>query len=437
MGRQDDNNNLVEVTDNNTKEEDKKYIKILSHSFKKKKFYTIIICICLLTGVMYFTSNRYDNLVYPDLLLYDRDLSGLNEKELAEEINNTIEYIKNKEITVRIEEKDYKLKAGDFIENINYKDVEKEIKSFGKDKNFMSQFGLICFNVNRYYNFDIKINYDSIKNKIDEIYEDTLVEAIEPTINIEGENISIKEGKSGKEIELTTLSDEIIGTINSLEIGKNNDIIIEEKYHKLDPKIDVSKLKDIDTKISTATTYFNSGTGRGLNIATAASKINNTVLMPGEEFSYEKAVNPITLDNGYHMAPVIVSGKSENGVGGGVCQVSTTLYNTQLKAGILPTERYNHSKSVSYVKKGLDATLATGSKDYKFKNTYDYPILIHAYTVGGQLTIEFWSNSSVTKGIEYVPVSFVKGNVANTYLYGYNSKRELIYKEFIDTSIYG
>ena len=337
---------------------------------------------------------------------------------------------------MKVGEKEYKLKAGDFIENINYKDVKKEIKSFGKDKNFMSQFGLICFNVNRYYKFNIKINYDSIKNKVKEIYQDTLVEATEPIINIDGQNINIKEGKSGKEIELTKLSDEIVGTINSLEIGENN-IIIEEKYHELKPKTDVSKLKYIDTKISSATTYFSGGTGRGLNIANAASKINNTVLMPGEEFSYEKAVNPITLDNGYHMAPVIVSGKSANGIGGGVCQVSTTLYNTQLKAGILPTERYNHSKSVSYVKKGLDATLATGSKDYKFKNTYDYPILIHAYTVGGQLTIEFWSNSSVTKGIEYVPVSFVKGNVANTYLYGYNSKRELIYKEFIDTSIYG
>lgn len=431
-----DDNNFEEGTENNTKEEENKYIKILSHSFKKKKFYTAIVCICLLTGVMYFTSKRYDNLVYPDLILYDKDLSGLNEKELDNEINNKIDYIKNNKITVKVGEKEYKLKAGDFIENINYKDVKKEIKSFGKDKNFMSQFGLICFNVNRYYKFNIKINYDSIKNKVKEIYQDNLVEATEPVINIDGENINIKEGKSGKEIELTKLSDEIVGTINSLEIGENN-IIIEEKYHELKPKTDVSKLKDIDTKISSATTYFSGGTGRGLNIANAASKINNTVLMPGEEFSYEKAVNPITLDNGYHMAPVIVSGKSANGIGGGVCQVSTTLYNTQLKAGILPTERYNHSKSVSYVKKGLDATLATGSKDYKFKNTYDYPILIHAYTVGGQLTIEFWSNSSVTKGIEYVPVSFVKGNVANTYLYGYNSKRELIYKEFIDTSIYG
>ena len=120
----------------------------------------------------------------------------------------------------------------------------------------------------------------------------------------------------------------------------------------------------------------------------------------------------------------------------GVCKFNT-LYNAELKAGILPIERHNHSKSISYVQKGLDATLATGSKNLRFKNPYKYPIYIHAYTYGGQITVEFWSNKSVLDGKKYIPVSFVKGSVANTYLYGYNSKGELIYKKFIDTSIYG
>ena len=68
--------------------------------------------------------------------------------------------------------------------------------------------------------------------------------------------------------------------------------------------------------------------------------------------------------------------------------------NAQLKAGILPTERRNHSKAVSYVPRGLDATLASGSIDYKFKNTYDYPLVINTYTSGGRIYIEFWSNKN-------------------------------------------
>jgi vancomycin resistance protein YoaR len=92
--------------------------------------------------------------------------------------------------------------------------------------------------------------------------------------------------------------------------------------------------------------------------------------MPGDEFSYENAVGPVIQSNGYTYAPVISGGKLIQGIGGGVCQVSSTLYNTMLNSGILPTERRNHSKPVSYVPRGLDATLASGSIDYKFINTF-------------------------------------------------------------------
>lgn len=135
-------------------------------------------------------------------------------------------------------------------------------------------------------------------------------------------------------------------------------------------------------------------------------------------------------------APVIVNGKSSLGVGGGVCQISSTMYNTQLKAGILPTERRNHSKPVSYVPRGLDATLASGSIDYKFKNTYDYPIIINTYTKDSNLYIEFWSNKEVNKNITYEPISFTNGRSAQTYLYGYDVGGNKVYEKFIDTSIY-
>ena len=158
--------------------------------------------------------------------------------------------------------------------------------------------------------------------------------------------------------------------------------------------------------------------------------------MPGDEFSYEKAMGDITLEAGFFYAPVISNGELKNGIGGGVCQVSSTLYNTQLKAGILPTERRNHSKAVSYVPRGLDATLATGSIDYKFKNDYDYPIVINTSAENGKLTIEFWSNRKALKGITYEARGYARGNIANTYLYGYDKDGNKVYEKHIDTSIY-
>ena len=403
---------------------------------KQKKIYIGIISFFVLLGIIYFAAKRYDNLVYPNITLYEEDLSKLNEKELNEKVNTLVNKINSNKVTVKIDGKEYNILVKDVIETLDRKKVENEIMNYGKNKTFLEQFGLIYLGVGRNYNFNIKIDNDAIQNKVMEIYDDTKVAAVEPTIEMNGDKLEIIKGKNGKDIDEEALVDEIIDKINSDQIVNTN-IVISTEYKALKPKISYEDLKGVNYKISSATTYFG-GTGynRGLNIANAAKKVDGTLLMPGEEFSYEDTVSPVELSNGYYMAPVIVNGTHKNAPGGGVCQVSTTLYNAELKAGILPTERYNHSKSVSYVQRGLDATLATGSKNLKFKNPYDYPVYIHAYTVGGQITVEFWSNKSVLDGKKYTPVSFVKGNVANTYLYCYNSKGELIYKKFIDTSIY-
>lgn len=403
---------------------------------KNKKIYIGIVCICVIIGVMFFTAKGYDDLVYPSINLYDEDISKLDSDQLKNKVNDTVNFIKKNTITINIEDKKYDITVGDLISDFNEDKTAHEVMSFGKDSNFLQQFGLITLNVNRNYDFSMKINEDALEEKVDEIYKDSEVAVVEPTITIKNEKINVSEGKNGRGINKEKLKQDILSAIESNEIGKTN-IVLNEEYKTLKPSINSEDLKEVDTKISSYTTYFaGTGNNRGLNISNAASLINNTLLMPGDEFNYEKAVNPITLDNGYYMAPVIINGTHGMAPGGGVCQVSSTLYNAQLKAGILPTERYNHSKSVSYVKKGLDATLATGSKNLRFKNPYDYPILIHAYTVGGQLTVEFWSKDGVLDGKEYTPVSFVKGNVANAYLYEYNNKGELIDKIFIDTSIY-
>ena len=417
------------IKEENSKTEDKN-IK------NKKKIYASVAGVLVLICGMYFGAKKYDNLVYPEISLYEKDLSGLSEKELNKEVDSLVNYINNNTIEVKVKDKKYEIKVSDIVEDIETDTVKKEIISYGKDRSFIEQFGLIYLNVNRNYNFNMKLNNEVLDNKIEEIYEDSCIQPVNATLDISGDDkVKIVESKKGKGIDKVALMNEIINAINSNEIGETK-VVLEEEYKSIDSEISEEDIADIKDKISTSTTYFNVGTNRGLNIANAANKINGTLLMPGDEFSYEEKVSPVELSNGYYMAPVIVNGTHANAPGGGVCQVSSTLYNAELKAGILPTERYNHSKTVSYIKKGLDATLASGSKNLRFKNTYDYPVYIRAYTIGGQLTVEFWSNKSVLNGKTYNPVSFIQGNVANTYLYSYNSKGELVSKEFIDTSVY-
>lgn len=417
-------------------EENKEPIKNSKYIKNQKKIYIGIVVFFVLIIIMYFGAKRYDALVYPDTTLYKEDVSKLNEEQLNKKVNTLVNKINNNKIIIKVENKEYEVFVSDIIKKLDAQTVKSEIMNYGKDKIFLEQFGLIYLSVGRNYNFDITIDKDTLQEQVKEIYDDTYIAAVEPTLEVNKDNLNIKKGKNGKSIDTKKLMNEIIEKINSDELGKTN-IVLKEEYKTIKPKINNKDLEVVKDKISSATTYFG-GTGynRGLNIATAAKKIDGTLLMPGEEFSYEDAVSPVELSNGYYMAPVIVNGTHKDAPGGGVCQVSSTLYNAELKAGILPTERYNHSKSVFYVQRGLDATMATGSKNLRFKNPYKYPIYIHAYTVGGQITVEFWSNKSVLGGKKYTPVSFVKGNVANAYLYSYNSKGELIHKKFIDTSVY-
>lgn len=142
-------------------------------------------------------------------------------------------------------------------------------------------------------------------------------------------------------------------------------------------------------ELSTYTTYFNvNEKSRTENVVLAASFINGTILMPGQEFSYNKIVGERSLERGFKTAKVYQEGAVVDGLGGGICQVSSTLYNSAVMADLEILERRNHSLTVSYVKLGRDATVVYGTTDFRFKNNQQYPIKIVAETSGGTLTVK-------------------------------------------------
>ncbi len=139
------------------------------------------------------------------------------------------------------------------------------------------------------------------------------------------------------------------------------------------------------------TTYYNQGvTGRAANIALAASKINNTVLNVGDVFSFNDVVGRTTASNGFSMATVYTAEGMKPGIGGGICQVSSTLYNAVLYADLKIVNRQHHSYTVAYVKNGLDATVSYGSVDFKFKNETKGPVKITAYAGNGAVTVKIY-----------------------------------------------
>lgn len=166
--------------------------------------------------------------------------------------------------------------------------------------------------------------------------------------------------------------------------GRTNTITLE--VLKIEPRETVRALKERTTRIGSYTTdYSRSGEGRRANVELATDAINGTVLMPGEEFSFNDVVGPRTEDRGYKGAKVILSGRYVDGVGGGVCQVSTTLYNAVLRAGLRVDRVRCHSLVPNYVPLSFDA-MVSASSDFAFTNTLSVPVYVTGVAKDGKLT---------------------------------------------------
>ena len=165
------------------------------------------------------------------------------------------------------------------------------------------------------------------------------------------------------------------------------------------------------------TRYDASNKNRSNNIVLASSKINGTVILPGETFSYNKTVGKRTITSGFKEAGAYAGGKVIQEVGGGICQVSSTLYNAVLYANLEIVDRSNHYFECSYVDAGRDATVSWGTVDFKFRNNRTYPIKIEAYSKNGvvkisikgikeekeyEVTIQSKITSIIKKTVQYI-----------------------------------
>lgn len=161
----------------------------------------------------------------------------------------------------------------------------------------------------------------------------------------------------------------------------DNTEVLNLETQVTEPEGSAEELENIKDLLGSFTTSFStSGSNRCKNVSSGASHINGTVLYPGEEFSAYETVSPFTEANGYAMAGSYLNGEVVDSMGGGICQVSTTLYNAVLRAELNVTERSPHSMTVHYVDLSEDAAIAGTYKDFKFVNSTEYPIYIEGYT---------------------------------------------------------
>lgn len=200
----------------------------------------------------------------------------------------------------------------------------------------------------------------------------------------------MKEGRSGN--AEFNVRDYMANNIDLIAVYGVKDFSAYYRHYiqsgKAEGRIAVSKNGISDENIlASFSTNYNTEEDRAVNVELAAERLNGTVIQPGERFSFSNAILSRTVENGYVMAPSFAGGRVVKSIGGGICQVSSTLYVTMLLSALPVTEHHSHSLLVDYVPSGLDAAIVEGVKDLRFKNSYDYPVRINSTVQNGTLTV--------------------------------------------------
>lgn len=238
---------------------------------------------------------------------------------------------------------------------------------------------------------------------------------------------------TGKRTDTKALTAHLVPSIAELRLPRR--IEIEPDLEK--PAVTDDDLKAVDRVLGSYTTYFDPSIPRGENIALAAEAIHRQLIKPGETFSFNKVVGLRTAAAGYKNAPVIIDGRTEDGIGGGVCQVSSTLYNAILLANLTPTDRSNHYFPSSYVPEGLDATVADGAIDFCFKNNLKHNVYLLASISGGALTIDVLGTHADLDGLSVeIDTSVGEKGVVHSWRTLYDSQGREIRREHLYTDEY-
>lgn len=325
-----------------------------------------------------------------------------------------IENCKTKDIVLTFEGENFELGKDHLNFQFDVDQIVEEAYQIGRKGSFIENIKNISrLKDGKKTELDMEFTYDNVKldEFVDSISSSLDKQPVNAKIEIIDNQLSIIQDLIGYKVQRDNLRQEIVSNMLSCS-AETLDIPVESQF----ASIRYDDIKGIDTILSEYSTKFNSKIeGRTYNIKLASDSINNRILMPGDEFSFNESTGKRGKSGGYRLAPVIIGGELKESIGGGICQVSSTLYNAALYSGLEITERKNHSIPSSYTKIGLDATVVENYVDFKFKNNLNGPVFIYSKPMGNKMLVRVYGNASDKKEIQlYSKVtSVIPRNVVN------------------------
>ncbi len=336
--------------------------------------------------------------IYQGITINGEDVAGLSEAEAIAKLHEkykeevvgqilTLQYGEGEE-----EEEQKKQKWEIPFEDIGAGyDVEGAVKQAyltGREGTEEERFAVGSELLKNGMDIELVYGYDEelLDAKLTEVAEEFDQEAVDSTVVRKNGKFIISDEQTGLAMDKQKTAENVARVMETQVSGKA-DIVAEVT----EPKVTAEDNSHVTDLIGTYyTTYTNSDKNRNNNLAVGCNYINGTVVAPGEVFSANANLGSQTAAGGYKDAGVYVNGKVEKGMAGGVCQVTSTLYNAAILAELDIVERSPHSMTVGYVPLGRDAAVAGTYKDLKFRNNTEYPIMIEAYASGGKLVMNIY-----------------------------------------------
>ena len=310
------------------------------------------------------------------------DLSGLSETEAMTAVNKYISELGNTQVTLNcVSGNQVSGRASALGLYWKNTDIINDALTLGQSGNVIKRFKELADlkKTNKIYQLELGLDEQKVRDIVATECTKFDVRAQDALMKRSDGNFSVTPGHDGQSVNVESSVQKIEEAVSTELNGQplSIDLVIDT----VKPRGDTDTLSKLTDVLGTFTTkFYSSGKDRVTNVTNGCRLVNGTLLYPGEQISVSKTISPMTEENGYALAGSYLNGQVVESFGGGICQVSTTLYQAVLRAELQVDERYNHSMVVNYVDHSGDAAIAEGIKDFKFTNNMDTPIYIDGYT---------------------------------------------------------
>lgn len=469
----------------------------------------VLLLIISFASTIFALVNMGNNNIVDGIKVKGVELVGLSREDAKLEIEEAIRNELSKNVILKYEEYETTINPEQIEAKYDVEKVVEEVYNYGRKGNIIkNNFDIINALINgKEFEIDFSYNEKTLTDMLNDISKKIPGAVKENSYYIEGDRLIITKGKAGLAVKVPEMTKLIIEQIknpvkNFLEIKLENtipeainvdkiyqevkkdpqnayvskdpfevhpsengidfavsleearNIVLTEKEEYeiplkfIEPEILTSELgdeafPDLITKFSTR--YDAGNINRSINLELSSAKINGTVLLPGEEFSYNKVVGERTIAAGYRDAAIYSGGEVVDGLGGGICQISSTLYDLAVQANMEITDRHNHQFVTSYIDAGKDATVVYGYIDFKFVNTRKYPVKIESNVSGGIAEMKMYGVKEETEydirletevietipfSVKYVDDSSLDAGDEEVKQYGASGYKTITYKVY-------